>query len=127
MVAMNLPRMQLTTGDHTIHVYVARSEEERATGLMHRRELPEDEGMLFMCGRSRVQRFWMKDTPLPLSIAFLAEDGTIVKVADLRPLSLAGESSVHPVRFVLEVNQGWFSERGIAPGMRFEGPVFSGE
>jgi uncharacterized membrane protein (UPF0127 family) len=121
---MNLPRMQLTAGEHDIMVYVARSDEERALGLMHRRELPDDEGMLFMCDTCAVQSFWMKDTPLPLSIAFLEEDGTILKIADLEPHDLEGESSEHPVRFVLEVNQGWFRERGIAPGTRLSGPVF---
>ncbi len=121
---MNLPRVQLSASGHPIQVYVARSDEERAMGLMHRRELPPDEGMLFMCDSCAVQKFWMKDTPLPLSIAFLQEDGTILKIADLEPHDLEAESSEHPVRFVLEVNQGWFAERGIAPGARVEGPVF---
>ena len=121
---MNLPRVLLTAGEHRIQVYVARSAEERALGLMHRQELPDDEGMLFMCDDSAVQRFWMKDTPLPLSIAFLEDDGTILKIADLEPHDLASESSGHPVRFVLEVNQGWFRERGLAPGARFTGPLF---
>ncbi|HEX2545214.1 MAG TPA: DUF192 domain-containing protein [Ramlibacter sp.] len=121
---MNLPRVQLTAGEHPIEVYVARSQEERAQGLMFRRDMPENEGMLFMCDRSAVQKFWMKDTPLPLSIAFLADDGTIVKIADLQPNCLEGESSEQPVRFVLEVNQGWFDQRGITPGTRVAGPVF---
>lgn len=121
---MNLPRVQLTAGEHRIQAYVARSREERAQGLMHRREMPDDEGMLFMCDREAVLSFWMKDTPLPLSIAFLAQDGTILKVADLEPHDLEGESSEHPVRFVLEVNQGWFAERGIGPGHRLAGPLF---
>lgn len=121
---MNLPRVQLTIGEHSIQVYVARSDEERALGLMFRRDMPEDEGMLFMCDECAVQKFWMKDTPLPLSIAFLEEDGTILKIADLEPHDLEAESSEHPVRFVLEVNQGWFDERGIAPGQRLVGPVF---
>jgi uncharacterized membrane protein (UPF0127 family) len=121
---MNLPRIQLAAGEHQIHVYVARSDEERALGLMHRRELPENEGMLFMCDSCAVQKFWMKDTPLPLSIAFLEEDGTILKIADLEPHRLDPESSEHPVRFVLEVNQGWFRERGIEPGTRLAGPLF---
>jgi uncharacterized membrane protein (UPF0127 family) len=121
---MNLPRVQLTAGEHQIQVYVARSDEERALGLMYRRDLPENEGMLFMCDACAVQKFWMKDTPLPLSIAFLEDDGTIVKIADLEPHCLEAESSDHPVRFVLEVNQGWFDERGIAPGAQLAGPVF---
>ena len=123
---MNLPRVQLTAGEHQIVVHVARSDEERALGLMHRRELAPDEGMLFMCDTCEVQSFWMKDTPLPLSIAFLEDDGTILKIADLEPHDLEGESSGEPVRFVLEVNQGWFRERGIAPGCRLAGPLFLG-
>jgi len=91
---------------------------------MHRLEMPEDEGMLFMCDRRAIQKFWMKDTHLPLSIAFVDEDGTILKIADLEPHELESESSEHPVRFVLEVNQGWFAERGITPGTRIAGPVF---
>jgi len=123
---MNLPRVQLQAGDHALEVYVARSDEERALGLMHRRDMPQSEGMLFMCDSCAVQNFWMKDTPLPLSIAFLEEDGTILKIADLEPHCLDAESSEHPVRFILEVNQGWFAERGIATGTRFAGPVFLG-
>jgi uncharacterized protein len=124
---MNLPRMELTAGQHQLTVYVARSPEERAMGLMHRRELPDNEGMLFMCDGARVLAFWMKDTPLPLSIAFLHEDGTVLKVADLQPHDEESESSEHPVRFVLEVNQGWFAERELGPGTKFSGPVFLGE
>jgi uncharacterized membrane protein (UPF0127 family) len=121
---MNLPRVWLTVGEHKIQVYVARSQEERALGLMFRRDMPADEGMLFMSDESAVQKFWMKDTPLPLSIAFLDDDGTILKISDLEPHDLEGESSEHPVRFVLEVNQGWFADRGIAAGARLTGPVF---
>ncbi len=121
---MNLPRVQLQAGEHPIEVYVARSDEERALGLMHRRDLPEGEGMLFMCDDCAVQSFWMKDTTLPLSIAYLEEDGTILKHADLEPHSLDGESSAHPVRYLQEEHQGWFEARGIVPGARVAGPLF---
>ena len=121
---MNLPRVWLTAGEHRIQVYVARSQEERALGLMFRRDMPADEGMLFMCDECAIQKFWMKDTPLPLSIAFIDEDGTILKIADLQPHTLEGESSEFPVRYVLEENQGWFRERGIDTGTRLVGPVF---
>ncbi len=121
---MNLPRVHLEVGDHALVVHVARTAEERALGLMHRRDMALDEGMLFICDECAVQSFWMKDTPLPLSIAFLDDGGTILKIADLQPHDLEGESSEHPVRHVLEVNQGWFAERGIAPGTRVTGPVF---
>jgi uncharacterized membrane protein (UPF0127 family) len=124
MGAMNLPRVQLMIGEHPLQAHVARSEEERAIGLMHRQEMAENEGMLFMDDEREVQQFWMKDTPLPLSVAFVDEDGTIVRIADLEPHSLDGESSGQPVRFVLEVNQGWFAERGITAGARLAGPLF---
>ena len=121
---MNLPRVQLTAGEHQLQVYVARTDEERAQGLMFRRNIPQNEGMLFMCADCAVQKFWMKDTPLPLTIAFIDDDGTILKLADLQPNKLDAESSDHPVRFVLEVNQGWFAERGLDVGTRLTGPLF---
>ena len=121
---MNLPRVQLAVGEHLIEARVARTGEERALGLMFRREMEENEGMLFWCEECAVQNFWMKDTPLPLSIAFIDDDGTILKIADLQPHCLEGESSERPVRFVLEVNQGWFAQRGIRAGARVAGPVF---
>src|SRR5690606_28687442 len=93
MAAMNLPRVHLSIDGHFLEALVARTEEERATGLMYRRDMGEDEGMLFMGEDPAVQRFWMKDTPLPLSIAFIGEDGTILRLADLEPHSLDGESS----------------------------------
>ena len=120
----NLPRVQLSAGEHSLHAWVACSEEEHDLGLMHRQELGHGEGMLFMWDEAGRKSFWMKDTPVPLSIAFLEEDGTILKIADLEPHDLEGESSEHPVRFVLEVKQGWFEDKGIAPGMRLQGPCF---
>jgi len=122
---MNLPRVRLTVNDEQLDAYVARNEEDRALGLMHRRDLPENEGMLFVCDEACEQRFWMKDTPLPLSIAFIEEDGTICRIADLQPHCLDAESSGQPVRYILEVNQGWFAERGIEAGARLVGPVFT--
>ena len=124
MEVSNLPRVQLTAGEHRLSVHVARSADDRALGLMHRRQLGEDEGMLFIDDECRPQSFWMKDTPLALSIAFLAEDGTIVHLDDMAPDTLDGCSCEHPVRYVLEVKQGWFAERGIAPGVRLDGPPF---
>jgi uncharacterized protein len=123
---MNLPRVWLAADGHDLQVYVARTAEERALGLMHRREMAPNEGMLFICDECAVQKFWMKDTPLPLSIAFLDDDGTVLKIADLEPHDLDGESSGDPVRYVLEVNQGWFAQRDLAPGCRITGPVFLG-
>jgi uncharacterized membrane protein (UPF0127 family) len=121
---MNLPRVRLSAGNEEIDVYVASNQEERSMGLMFRKEMPPDEGMLFLCDEPAVQKFWMKDTPLPLSIAFIDEDGTISKIDDMEPETLDSHSSGKPVRYVLEVNQGWFASKGIRPGMRLVGPVF---
>ena len=116
--------MQLFAGDHAIAAHVARTPEQRELGLMHRAEIEPDEGMLFVCDERAVQSFWMKDTPVPLSIAFLDEDGTILHIEDMEPHSLDSHACEHPVRHVLEVPRGWFRERGIAPGTRVAGPVF---
>jgi uncharacterized protein len=123
---MNLPRVKLEIAGHALEAYVARTAQERALGLMHRQELPDNEGMLFMGDAPAPQSFWMKDTPLPLSAAFLHEDGTIVQLEDLQPHSLQPCRCQVPVRFVLEVNQGWFAQRGIEAGARVAGPPFLG-
>lgn len=121
---MNLVRCKLHVAGHELDTYVARTAPQRALGLMHRAELGANEGMLFVCDECAVQKFWMKDTPVALSIAFLDEGGTVLHVEDMAPNSLESHSCDHPVRHVLEVPQGWFGERGIGPGARVEGPVF---
>lgn len=123
-VMHNLLRTPLTIGEHTLDTRIARTPEQRALGLMHRQELGENEAMLFVCDECAVQQFWMKDTPVALSIAFLDDDGTILHLDDLEPHSLEGCSSRHPVRYVLEVPRGWFAEREVARGEQVEGAVF---
>lgn len=122
---MNLPRVKLSAAGHELDAYVACTPEQRALGLMHRRELPETEGMLFVCAEKTQQSFWMKDTPLALSAAFIDDDGTILQIEDLEPHDLEPCQSRHGVRYVLEANQGWFRERGIGPGVRIAGPTFA--
>ena len=124
MAGMNLVRCKLAIADHELDTYVARTAEQRALGLMHRAELGPNEGMLFVCDECAVQSFWMKDTPVALSIAFLDDDGAILHIDHMEPHSLDSHSSGHPVRYVLEVPQGWFDERGITAGDRVVGPVF---
>ena len=121
---MNLPRVKLAAGMHQIDAQVARTPGERATGLMFRREMPQHEGMLFMFEQPTQQCFWMKNTLLPLSAAFVADDGRIVNIEDMKPLSEDPHCSKEPVRFVLEMNQGWFAKRGLKAGTRLTGPVF---
>ena len=118
---MNLPRVKLSAGMHQIDAQLARNNDQRATGLMHRREMPQHEGMLFEFEQATQQCFWMKNTLLPLSAAFVADDGTVVNVEDMKPQTLDSHCSDKPVRYVLEMNQGWFSKRGIKRGFKLTG------
>jgi hypothetical protein len=122
---LQLPRVTLSAGMHLINAQVAATPEQRAIGLMHRREMPTNEGMLFAFEQAGVQCFWMKNTLLPLTAAFVADDGTIVNLADMKPQSLDSHCSAQPVRFVLEMNQGWFAKRGIQAGSKLGGAPFS--
>ena len=122
---LDLPRIKLGAGIHVIDAQVASRFNERQIGLMNRRDMPTNEGMLFVFEQPGVQCFWMKNTLLPLTAAFVADDGTIVNLADMKPLSLQSHCSAQPVRFVLEMNQGWFAQRGIKAGMRLSGEVFA--
>ena len=123
-VAQNLPAIALQAGMHNIRAAVAQTPEQRQTGLMFRREMAQHEGMLFVFEQASAQCFWMKDTLLPLSIAFLADDGSVVNLADMKPQALDSHCSAQPVRYVLEMNQGWFAKRGIKPGSKITGKPF---
>jgi uncharacterized membrane protein (UPF0127 family) len=122
---LNLPRVKLTAGFHQIDAQVAGTPQQRATGLMWRRDMPQHEGMLFVFEQAAVQCFWMMNTPSPLTAAFLSDDGTIVNLADMQPLSTQSHCSRRPVRFVLEMNQGWFEKKGLRAGARLTGEPFT--
>lgn len=121
---LHLPRLTLTAGMHLIQAQVASNHEQRAIGLMYRKEMPMNEGMLFVFEQPSVQCFWMRNTFLPLTAAFLADDGSIVNLADMQPRSDQSHCSARPVRFVLEMHQGWFEKRGIKAGSRLGGAPF---
>lgn len=121
---LNLPRIQLSAGMHQISAQLAMTQPQRATGLMYRRDMPTHEGMLFVFEQAAEQCFWMKNTLLPLSIAFVADDGTIVNLADMKPQTTDSHCSTQPVRYVLEMNQGWFAKRGIRAGFKLAGKPF---
>ena len=127
-VAQNAPRkldtVRLGAGMHLIVAEHARTPEERSTGLMFRTAMGTNEGMLFTFEQAGQQCFWMKNTLLPLSAAFIADDGTVVNIVDMAPQTLDSHCSTRPVRFVLEMNQGWFAKRGIQSGSRLQGPPF---
>ncbi len=120
----NLPRIKLQAGMHQIDTQVAQTEAQRQTGLMFRKEMPQHEGMLFVFEQPATQCFWMKNTLLPLTAAFLADDGTIVNLVDMKPQTTDSHCSEKPVRFVLEMNQGWFAKKGLKAGSRLSGVAF---
>lgn len=122
---LNLPRVKLLAGMHQIDAQVASTPEQRATGLMWRRDMPMHEGMLFVFEQPAVQCFWMMNTPSPLTAAFVADDGTLVNLANMKPLSTESHCSARPVRFVLEMNQGWFEKKGLRAGARLTGEPFT--
>jgi uncharacterized membrane protein (UPF0127 family) len=119
-----LQAITLNAGMHNIKAEVAQTAEQRQKGLMYRRDLASHEGMLFIFDEATPQCFWMKNTPTPLTIAFIADDGSIVNLADMKPFDEASHCSSKPVRFVLEMNQGWFDKRGIKPGFKLMGTPF---
>jgi len=112
----NLRRIDLTAGV---------TPQQREIGLMFRKEMPQQEGMLFVFEVPGVQCFWMRNTILPLTAAFVADDGTIVNLADMKPMSEDSHCSAKPVRYVLEMNQGWFAKRGIKAGTKLGGAPFN--
>jgi uncharacterized membrane protein (UPF0127 family) len=120
-VAIAAPVIELSAGMHRIEAEVASSNDDRATGLMNRPAMPMHRGMLFVFPAPAVQCFWMKNTLIPLSIAFIDDSGRIVQIADMQPQSLDNHCSAKPVRFALEMNAGWFRSRGIAPGAKING------
>jgi uncharacterized membrane protein (UPF0127 family) len=121
----NLAPTTLKVGMHSIRAQLALTPQQRQIGLMFRKEMPNHEGMLFVFDAPSQQCFWMRNTLIPLSIAFLADDGTVVNIADMQPQSDESHCSAKPVRFALEMNQGWFAKRGVKPGTRISGDVFA--
>jgi uncharacterized membrane protein (UPF0127 family) len=116
-----LPIKKLNAGMHVIHAEIAATPETRRTGLMNRKSLAPNHGMLFVFDQALVECFWMRNTFIPLSIAFLLEDGTIVNIADMKPQSDESHCSSKPVRFALEMEQGWFAARAMTPGKKILG------
>ena len=121
---LNLERIKLTSGMHRLDVQVAATPDQRQIGLMFRKDMPQHEGMIFVFEQASQQCFWMKNTLLPLSAAFIDDDGTIVNIEDMKPQTLDGHCSAKPVRYVLEMNKGWFAKKGILPGAKLQGSLF---
>ena len=111
----------LNIDGHEIKAEVASDHKSIKNGLMHRDKLESDSGMLFIFPKAEKRSFWMKNTSIPLSIAYLDENGDILNIEDMTPQSLKGVRSNGKAKYALEVNQGWFDSKGISPGDRVEG------
>ncbi|MFN3410680.1 MAG: DUF192 domain-containing protein [Exilispira sp.] len=99
-----------------LYIEIALTDQERATGLMYRDKLPEDHGMLFIFEKEQVLNFWMKNTSIPLSIAYIRENGLIIGIYDMKPYDETAISSIYPCKYALEVNRGWFAKNNIKTG-----------
>ena len=120
----DLQRIALTAGIYQIDTQLAVTPEQHAIGLMYRKEMDQHEGMLFVFPTPSKQCFWMKNTLIPLTAAFLADDGMILNLEDMKPQSEESHCAIKPVRYVLEMNKGWFAKKGLKPGMKLTGQPF---
>ena len=113
--------VQLSAGMHSIRAEVAADFSTRMRGLMQRPSMPANSGMLFIFDEPSTHCMWMKNTLIPLSVAFLDEAGTVINIADMQPHSEQSHCAARQARYALEMNRGWFAARGIKPGMRLGG------
>ncbi len=116
-----LPTMPLNAGIHLVQAEIANTSETRTIGLMHRKKLGANDGMLFVFPDLARHCMWMRNTLVPLSVAFIDERGVILNIADMQPLNEESHCAAGPARFALEVNQGWFAAKGIKAGARISG------
>ncbi len=117
------PTTQLTIGMHIVKAEMAINAEDRAQGLMFREKMGNNEGMIFDFGAPAQVCMWMKNTLIPLSVAFIGADGKIANIEDMKPQTLdshCGKAGV-PIRYALEMNLGWFKQKNIKPGIKIEG------
>jgi uncharacterized membrane protein (UPF0127 family) len=121
VLGAGLPALTLTIGDHKPIVEVADTPEQRETGLMNRFSLQPDHGMLFVFDRPQPMAFWMKNTYIPLSVAFVDAKGTILNIEDMRPKDETTHWARGNALYAIEMKQGWFAGKGIEPGARVAG------
>ena len=120
-IAQQFPVMSLSTGIHVVQAEVAATNENRMQGLMFRKSMGQNNGMLFVFPEEGQHCMWMKNTLLPLSVAFMDAKGVIVSIHDMDPQSEVSHCAAAPARFALEMNRGWFRSKGVAAGARIAG------
>ena len=117
----SLPIIELKTGIYRIQAELASTPQARQVGLMNRTSMPTDSGMLFIFDQKATHCFWMSNTKIPLAIAFLADDGKIVNIEEMQAETLNNHCPKVPIRYALEMNRQWFSQRAIGPGSVIQG------
>jgi uncharacterized membrane protein (UPF0127 family) len=113
--------VQVRVANHPLKLELAATEAQHMQGLMYREKLGADDGMLFVFDTPEYQSMWMKNTLVPLSVAFLAPDGTILNVEDMEPQTLDPHMSAGPAAYAIETNKGWFAAHGLKPGDKATG------
>ena len=121
LAADPLPVIELTAGMHRIEAEVAADDRTRQTGLMNRPAMPAQRGMLFVFPQANTYCMWMRNTLIPLSVAFLDDNGQIINIADMTPHSEENHCARRPATYALEMNRGWFAQRGISAGSKLRG------
>jgi uncharacterized membrane protein (UPF0127 family) len=116
-----MPVMELTAGMHRIEAEVAANDPNRQLGLMNRKSMPQQHGMLFVFNHENTHCMWMRNTLLPLSVAFVDANGVIINIEDMKPQTEDNHCARQPARYALEMNLGWFAQRGIKPGTKLGG------
>lgn len=119
--AQSMPIMELTAGFHRIEAEVASTPQTRAQGLMHRRDMPQQHGMLFVFTQEAQHCMWMRNTLIPLAVAFLDDSGRILNVEEMQPQNESNHCAARPARYALEMNAGWFAQRGLKRGDQIGG------
>lgn len=119
--ASPMPRIELSVGFYRIEAEVAAEQADRMQGLMQRRSLAENQGMLFVFSQDARHCMWMRNTLLPLSVAFLDAEGRILNIEDMQPQTEDNHCAARPARFALEMNRGWFAGKGLTPGVHISG------
>ena len=113
--------IQLAAGMHLIQAEVAATDPQRQQGLMFREKMANNHGMVFVFDQANPQCMWMKNTPLPLSVAFIDADGKIINIEDMQPKTLESHCSTKPAKYALEMNLGWFKQKNVKPGSAIAG------
>jgi uncharacterized membrane protein (UPF0127 family) len=116
-----MPVIELTAGMYRVEAEVAANQQNRMVGLMNRRSMEQHHGMLFVFPERNTHCMWMRNTLLPLSVAFLDEEGVIINIEDMQPQTEDNHCARVPARYALEMNLGWFAQRGLKPGARLKG------